>query len=71
MAFFKEHPAVRHVVEGEEALGSETVAELARFIEDRPPISPDALARWLEPFQAEAVAAGYGRLLLGKMLRSP
>ena len=71
MAFFKGHPAVRHVVEGEEVLGSEAVAELSRFIEDPQPVSPDALARWLEPFQAEAVAAEYARLLLVMMLRSP
>lgn len=71
MIFFKGHPAVRHVVEGEEALGSEEVEELARFIEEPPPVSPDALARWLKPFQAEAVAAEYARLLLGEVLQRP
>ena len=71
MVFFKGHPAVRHVVEGEEALGSEAVAELSRFIEDPQLASPEALARWLEPFQPEAVTAEYGRLLLGEVPRSP
>jgi glycosyltransferase involved in cell wall biosynthesis len=71
MTFFKGHPAVRNVVEGEEALGIEAVAELAKFIENPPPVSPHARARWLEPFQAEAVAAEYARLLIGKALRRP
>ena len=66
MTFFKGHPAVRNVVEGEEALGGEAVAELAGFIENPPTVSPDARARWLEPFQAEAVAAGYARILRGE-----
>ena len=71
MTFFKGHPAVRHIMEEEGALGGEVVEELARFIEDPPSVCPDALARWLEPFQAEAVAAEYGRLLLDKVPRRP
>jgi len=71
VSFFQGYPLVRNVVEDEGVLEREPVSELVRFIENPPPVSPDVLARWLEPFQVASVAAEYEQLLTGEALRCP